>query len=234
MGDTAIKLQPLGSQTDNAKLTGEEILAHPAVTYLITKGATQTAAARKFGMSQQTLSNWVERLREEGYSDRLPPHMRERRRGSAAAAGKKYPILATVPAGYREGGSHYDMDPAGWYSADTPVRLIGDKLPPFAFKVVGDSMTNPEEAHQFEDGDVVLIDPNRRHALDNYDFVVAEDMLGKMTLKQFIHTHDGRRLLHPLNRAYRDIEWDDDNYRIVGVVVEAKRPERLLYSKARR
>lgn len=220
----------LGSQADNDRLTGEEILSHPAIEYLIEHKATQTAAAKKFGLAQQTVSNWVKRLREEGFAHHLPRHLQEPR-GGGAVAQKRYPIYATVPAGYRDDNAQYDMEPLGWYTADEPVRLIGERLPPFAFTVVGDSMTNPEEPVQFEDGDVVLIDPNRAKALDNYDFVVACDYLGKMTLKQFVLRPDGVKVLHPLNRAYPDVEWDDETWWIAGVVVEGKRPERLLYSK---
>lgn len=123
------------------------------------------------------------------------------------------------------------MDPIGTYRSNAPVRLTGEKLAPFAFSVVGDSMTDPESPHQFEDGDLVLIDPNLREAINNYDFIVACDNYGKMTLKQFIKRPDGTKLLHPLNSNYPDLPWDDEVHWVVGVVVEAKRPERTLYAR---
>jgi len=83
----------------------------------------------------------------------------------------------------------------------------------FALRVKGDSMV-PE----FNEGDIVVVSPHSRAA--SGDYAVVKNDEEEVTLKQF-KKYGTKRILHPLNPKYQDIELSDKKqYRIVGRIME--------------
>lgn len=85
----------------------------------------------------------------------------------------------------------------------------------FALRVKGDSM-EPE----FNDGDILIVSPTAKAG--NGDYIVAKNDEEEATFKQY-KRYDNTRILHPLNPKYIDIIPNkDQEYRIVGVVMEKR------------
>jgi SOS-response transcriptional repressor LexA len=86
----------------------------------------------------------------------------------------------------------------------------------FALKVIGDSM-EPE----FYEGDIIVVNPHLKQ--EHNDYIVVASHEGEATFKQ-LKKYGKKRILHPLNPKYPDIELDKEvEYRIIGVVVEKKK-----------
>lgn len=84
----------------------------------------------------------------------------------------------------------------------------------FAVKVTCDSMIPV-----FIEGDILIIDPDKTAKHDN--FVLAGNGKKEVTLKQ-LKIYGQEIVLHPLNPKYSDIVINEDEYHIIGVVVERK------------
>ena len=71
---------------------------------------------------------------------------------------------------------------------------------------------------EFNEGDIVVVSPHSRAASGAY--VVVKNDKEDVTLKQF-KKYGTKRILHPLNPKYQDIELSDKKqYRIVGRIME--------------
>ncbi len=74
---------------------------------------------------------------------------------------------------------------------------------------------------EFNEGDVLIVSPTAKAG--NGDYVVAKNSEEEATFKQY-KRYDSTRILHPLNPKYKDIVLNkDQEYRIVGVVMEKKK-----------
>lgn len=126
----------------------------------------------------------------------------------------RIPLISSVQAGSCRDFS--DITPDEWVISS----YVGVK-DAFALRVEGDSMTP-----WFNEGDVVIIDPNRRPR--PRDYVVARsnlEHLNEITIKQYFPTgydEHGREVfeLRPLNNAYPTMDCKVLCIEIVGVVIE--------------
>lgn len=90
----------------------------------------------------------------------------------------------------------------------------------FALRVRGDSMET-----EFNDGDVIIINPHLKP--EHNDYVVVANESREATFKQ-LKKYGRIRVLHPLNPRHEDIELDKEiEYRIIGVIVEKKKRYRV-------
>ncbi len=131
-----------------------------------------------------------------------------------AALGKmrKIPVISWVAAGKwaETGESFHEGEALEWIDSD----VKGEHN--FALRVKGDSM-EPE----FNEGDILIVSPTAKAG--NGDYIVAKNNEEEATFKQY-RQYDNTRILHPLNPKYKDIILNkDQEYRIVGVVMEKKR-----------
>ena len=80
----------------------------------------------------------------------------------------------------------------------------------------GDSMET-----EFHDGDIIIVNPYLKP--EHNDYVVISNDEGEATFKQ-LKKYGRKRVLHPLNPKYDDIELSREiEYRIVGVALEKKK-----------
>jgi len=141
-------------------------------------------------------------LRETGY---LPVNVEPTDLGKR----RRIPIISSVMAGrWAEASDAFQPgDADDW----TETEVKGQHV--FALRVKGDSM-----APEFNEGDIVVVSPHSRAA--NGDYVVVKNDEEEVTLKQF-KKYGTKRILHPLNPKYQDIELSDKKqYRIVGRIME--------------
>ncbi len=144
-------------------------------------------------------------LRETGY---LPKNVEPATLGKM----RKIPVVSWVQAGRwsETGESFHEEDAIEWIESD----IKGERN--FALRVKGDSM-EPE----FNEGDILIVSPTAKAG--NGDYVVAKNSEEEATFKQY-KRYDSTRILHPLNPKYKDIVLNkDQEYRIVGVVMEKKK-----------
>ncbi len=122
---------------------------------------------------------------------------------------RKIPLISWVLAGqWSEVAESFDPEDAeDWI--ETEVK--GERV--FALEVKGDSM-EPE----FIEGETIIVRPQAK--VNTGDFVVVRNHNNEATLKQ-IKKIGNRRILHPLNKKYKDIELSENQeYVVVGRVVE--------------
>jgi SOS-response transcriptional repressor LexA len=138
-------------------------------------------------------------LRETGY---LPQNIEPVSIGTF----KKVPVISWTQAGNWE----EMIDQAFNEYIETDSKGI------FALKIVGDSM-EPE----FYEGDIIVVNPHLKQ--EHNDYVVVANREGEATFKQ-LKKYGKKRILHPLNPKYPDIELDKEvQYRVIGIVVEKKK-----------
>ena len=126
----------------------------------------------------------------------------------------RVPLISSVQAGSCR--DFADVTPDEWAMSS----YVGVK-DAFALKVEGDSMTP-----WFNDGDVVVIDPNRKPK--PRDYVVARsnlEHLNEITVKQYFpvgYDEHGRELfeLRPLNESYPIMDCRLLRLEVIGVVIE--------------
>jgi len=107
-------------------------------------------------------------------------------------------IIDNYPPGYAE----------EWIYTTIPGKNI------FALRVINDCM-EPE----FREGDIIVVKPQVEIYSGDY-VVVADRESNKATFKQF-KQYGRKKILHPLNPKYEDIELDGNKqYTIVGKVIE--------------
>ena len=234
---------------DNARQSGLQRLRRPSIQLLLHKqpnGAYPTVAevSERTGEPKSSIYADLRRIRKEGLTQELPPHLRsgnpravDPRAVDTPPTGKhSYPLFEAVQAGVFAEGAQYDHDPepAGVFESDVLVLPADgqDAVSPFAMLVRGDSMTNPDEEFHFPDGSKVLIDPGLTPRVG--DFVVVSDSEeGASTLKQMMwlrlpgHDAPGPALkaLNP-NPRYGPFPYDNASgrFRVVGVVVDSQLP----------
>ena len=124
----------------------------------------------------------------------------------------KIPVLSWVQAGNWE--NVYLENIEEWRST---AKKHSSKT--FALKVKGLSMYNPPNRESFQEGDIILVDPER--AADNGSLVIAlMENTNESTFKK-LYIEDGKYYLKPLNPNWQPqlIELNDPT-RICGVVFE--------------
>jgi SOS-response transcriptional repressor LexA len=125
---------------------------------------------------------------------------------------RKIPVISWVIAGRWSGATDpfQPGDAEEWTESDAKGPHV------FALRVKGDSMV-PE----FNEGDIVVVSPHVRAV--SGDYVVVKNDEEEVTLKQ-LKKYGTKRILHPLNPKYEDIELSDKRqFRIVGKIVEKKK-----------
>jgi len=224
--------KPPAAVADNTPLDPKEVRQRPAVL-AVYAGQSLRQAAAAHGIPHPTLNRWVNSVRDAFGDEGLPASYTQRSAKLRKTTTKvySYPILARVPAGGFNGAPLSPDDLLGTYGTDLHVPVRNGKEP-FAFKVHGDSMTNPAASPtapandpNFPNGIFVLCDPSAFP--DPGDFVVVVDATDEsMTLKKLVNRDpEGRDLwLTPLNPAFSPIQYDDSVHQLVGVVVDAMMP----------
>jgi len=164
----------------------------------IEEGKKSPSFERVMDILKAYMVDVTEFLRETGYLRDAEP--------VSTKGLKRVPVLSWTQAGHwreiieQEAEEYIETDTKGY----------------FALKVKGDSM-EPE----FREGDIVVINPYLKQ--EHNDFVVVANEEGEATLKQ-LKKYGKKRILHPLNPNYEDIELKENvQYRVIGVVVEKKK-----------
>ena len=88
----------------------------------------------------------------------------------------------------------------------------------FWLNVVGDSMT-AQSGLSVPDGYNILVDVDKK--AQSGDLIVAKRVADAQIIFKQLIIDAGEKYLKPLNSAYKLIEFDDEDYRIIGVVLEA-------------
>lgn len=102
------------------------------------------------------------------------------------------PLISFDKASDRD--AHLNNNPEDW------IPSPGGHGPrAFFLRVEGDSMENPGGPHSFREGELILVDPDRRAR--HRDFVVAVVDGGRATFKQLIDA-DGERYLKAINPGW--------------------------------
>ena len=205
--------------------------AHALLNAMIKKGFTPQTFAEKIGLNKATVYRLLSGQSGYGYSslhkicevldvepweiaEGFKPPESHIRKSANKAPPKDLPLISWVQAGEFNGIT--DIFQPG--DADEWVPRLGIRDPnAFCLRVRGNSM-----APKFEEGDIIVVSPNRRP--ENGDYVIAKLIDSQeATLKQF-YADDTYVILKPFNRAYEDIVItgkDLEQLRIVGVVVKA-------------
>ncbi len=121
---------------------------------------------------------------------------------------QKVPIISWVNAG--EFAMTEDPRQLADYDEWVWTQTRGPNV--FALRVEGDSM-EPE----FREGEIIIVNPHIAWEVGNY--VIVKNSEGEATFKQLKKKGD-MWVLHPLNPKYEDIEVDNRQLYVVGVVVE--------------
>jgi len=126
---------------------------------------------------------------------------------------KKIPVISWIHANKFEDIT--DPFPPGISDEFILSDIKGENI--FALKVQNDCMSP-----RFEPGDIIIVNPHL--AVDNDDLVVVADRdANTATFKQF-KQYGNKKILHPLNPKYKDIELDHrKQYNIIGKVVAMQR-----------
>lgn len=206
-------------------------------------GLVQKDFARRAGVSQATISD-IERGRNEGsdkivelalalgvsptylktgFDAKTPPNFGGSNVTELSTLYVKVPIISWVKAGMME--DVQDIFEPGFADNWIDVPKKRTTANSFALEVVGDSMTSPNDKYSFEEGDIIICDPDL--AAKAGDFVIAKDVERQAaTFKKL--TFDGSRYyLKPLNPAYPAIEIDDPAVRVIARVVRRIKTDEL-------
>ncbi len=179
---------------------------------------TQSELARKIDCSKQIVSAWESGIRSPSSVQRKKLcelfRISEAELFGASAIKEstptqKIPIISWVHANKFE--EIQDPFPAGISDEYTYTEEKGKNI--FALRVQNDCMS-PE----FNEGDIIIVRPNIDIA--NGDFVIIADRDDNTaTFKQY-KEYGSKRILHPLNPKYKDIELDHKKrYVIVGKII---------------
>ncbi len=168
----------------------------------IEEGTTSPTFTKVMSLLKSYHADYQDFLRQTGY---LPKNVEP----VDTSKMRKIPVISWVLAGHwTEAAEHFNSEDAeDWIETDVQGEHV------FALEVKGDSM-EPE----FSEGDRITVRPQAK--VNHNDFVVIKNSEGEATLKQ-IKKVGKKRTLHPLNPKYSDIELSDqEQYTIVGKVVE--------------
>ncbi len=182
------------------------------------KHLLQKEFAKGIGVSKPTISAWEQGTRKPnstqrkklcdffkiGEAELFDPNVKQ------AFSIQKVPIISWVHA--NQFAPITDQFPAGISDEYIYTGAKGEHI--FALRVQNDCM-EPE----FREGDIIIIKPNT--SITPGDFVVIADRdANSATFKQY-KEYGNKKILHPLNPKYEDIELDHKKqYVIVGKVVE--------------
>jgi len=180
---------------------------------------SQKELAIKFGSPQSTISAWE--------TNRNGPNPKQRQKlcelfGISldelyGIPSKKEPLLIQkVPViSWVHANKFEDIPPIIPSNEFIYSDIKGDKV--FALRIQNDCM-----APRFEEGDIIIINPGL--SVDHDDFVVVADHESNTaTFKQY-KQFGNKKVLHPLNPKYKDIELDHNKrYTIVGKVIAMQR-----------
>lgn len=123
---------------------------------------------------------------------------------------QKVPIISWINANHF--GPIDDPFPAGISDEYIYTGAKGEHI--FALKVQNDCM-EPE----FVEGDIIVIKPNVQITSGDY-VIIADREASSATFKQY-KEYGTKKILHPLNPKYKDIELDHKKqYTIVGKIIE--------------
>ena len=173
----------------------------------IERGSTSPTFNKVMRLLKAYNSDMQEFLRETGY---LPTNVEP-----AEMLARKIPVISWVQAGQwaEVDVSFGPRDAENWIDTDVQGEHV------FALVVKGNSM-EPE----FIEGDTIIVRPQAK--VNNGEFVIVRNHNNEATLKQ-IKKIGKRRILHPLNKKYTDIELSgDQEYVVVGKVVEKVKRKR--------
>lgn len=183
----------------------------------IAKGLRQKELAEHIGVTAQAVSMWEASLRDPNPSQRSKLckffNVTEAELFGAIVPVEtplqRVPIISWVYANRFQ--EIHDNFPVGTADEHIYTSIKGKNI--FALKIKSDCM-EPE----FRDGDIVIIQPHTDIGQNDY-IVVADRDNNEATLKQ-LKIYGNKRILHPLNAKYQDIELDHKKrYIIVGKVV---------------
>ena len=123
---------------------------------------------------------------------------------------QKIPVISWVHANnFHEIVDNY---PPGYAEEWVYTTEHGDNL--FALRIINNCM-EPE----FREGDIIIVEPQVDIYPGNY-VVIADRDDNKATFKQF-KQYGRKKILHPLNPKYEDIELDSNKrYTIIGKIIE--------------
>jgi SOS-response transcriptional repressor LexA len=123
---------------------------------------------------------------------------------------QRVPVISWIHANKFQGIS--DVFPVGISDEHILTTTKGKNV--FALRVFNDCM-----APEFNEGDIIVVNPSTDVEHGNY-VIVADRDEDTATFKQF-KQYGNKKILHPLNPKYQDIELDHKKrYVIVGKVVE--------------
>ena len=184
------------------------------------KGWSQKELAAKLDMSQSAVAAWE--------NNRNGPNPTQRDKlckifgitiaelyGNLLTSKEPFPVQQIPVISWVHANKFEDINdpfPAGISDEYIYSTIKGEHI--FALKVQNDCM-EPE----FREGDLIIIKPNV--AITSGDYVVIADRdENKATFKQY-KEYGTKKILHPLNPKYQDIELDHKRrYTIVGKVTE--------------
>jgi len=189
------------------RLTPEEIFQKPAIVYINShEGATHAQVAEKFGIKMPTLSFWLQRLRDEGYADRMAPWLSEAKpRAARKPVTATYPVTVTASA---------QADRQGTYHTD--IKLDSQA---FATPITSATTDGAATAH-FPEHALVLVNPAATPT--SGDFVLTLDTRDNATAIKRLQRNGEKTLLMSLNPALDPIPAESPAIRIVGVVEEVQ------------
>lgn len=119
---------------------------------------------------------------------------------------QKIPVISWIHANKFEEISPVNISDEYIYS-----DIKGEKI--FALRVVNDCM-----APEFNEGDIIIVNPELQADHDSF-VVIADHEANTATFKQ-LKIYGSKKILHPLNLKYKDIELDSKKrYHIVGKVI---------------
>lgn len=181
-------------------------------------GLLQKEFAKKIEVSKPTISAWEQGTRTPSASQRkkLCEYFGISEAELFGAQPKdnnylqKIPIISWINANKFKPIA--DPFPAGFSDEYVYADVKGKNI--FCLRVVSDCM-NPE----FQEGDIIVINPHVEVNHNDYAIVADRDA-DTATFKQF-KQYGNKKILHPLNPKYQDIELDHKTrYNIVGKVVQ--------------
>jgi repressor LexA len=184
--------------------------------FRLEKGMSQEELGKAIGKSKKAISAYETGVRDpgskvrEGIADYFGKSVGELH--GAPAPKEKYPLQRIPIISWVHANKFEEIPPS-----EPPTEYIFSEITDegiFALKVENDCMF-PE----FNEGDIIIIHPGLE--IKHNDFVVIADReANSATFKQY-KEYGTKRILHPLNPKYKDIELDHKKqYVVVGKIVE--------------
>lgn len=204
-----------------------EIIARNLQNLLNERGLEQKNLANAVGVSETTVSRWLNGERE--------PKGKIRKKVAEFFGINESELYVSTNEVIRTDRAIQKIPVLSWVSANR-FSVVEDPFPPgiadeyhatttkgvnmYALRVKMDCM-EPE----FMEGDIIVVRPDIQP--ENGDYVIVRDnKKNEATFKQ-LKKYGKTIVLHPLNPKYKDIVLDEeDRYQIVGVVVSKEKKYR--------